>query len=108
MVTLKDEVDLTEEQVSGKSHTSILAVDTALSRDGNNHDEMNKYHCGFHEGVDCQSHGDMRNLKLRVRMKNHLHEDVHHPVDLPGPRMIAAEDNSEVQGMVLEGRWTPC
>ena len=43
MVTLENQVDLTEEHASGMSHTNIIAGDSALSRDGNNHDEMSKY-----------------------------------------------------------------
>ena len=43
MVTLEDEVDLTGEQTSDTSHTSITAGDTAPSRDGTYHVEVSKY-----------------------------------------------------------------
>ena len=42
-MTLEDEVDLTGEQTSGTSHTSITAGDTAPSRDGTYHEEVSKY-----------------------------------------------------------------
>ena len=38
-----EEVDLTGEHTSDMSHTSRTAVDTATSKDGNNHDEVSKY-----------------------------------------------------------------